>query len=302
MPSTFLQYLFMLSGYPLARWVLPHISSREHAIIVHLTIGISFCSFIFGQEMLYAFTMISIGYFILDKNPNEVFKVSFIMNSVIHCIQFCYSSHHEVSNLTMIVFYKIVATSFNLDDGRKIKLNDKHLTENQRSLHLTKKPTFCEWIAYCFTPFGSISNSFYEFKFFDRLLEIGTKKQTVSDTSKAKAKDRLIRSFFHGLIYFTFRHPLEFSFYQTECFHSFNLLARLFFVLLLGVTIYCKDFMFWNSVDAGLYEAGFADYGIEPEEDYTSLTFEYLLSMETIEEWSFAFNHTNEVFWLKYLT
>ena len=179
----------MLSGYPLARWVLPHISSRELAIVVHLTIGIAFCSFFFGQTMLLAFTMIFTGYFILDKNPILVFIFSFIMNSVIHCIQFCWSSHHKVSNLTMIVFYKIVATSFNLDDGRKIKSQDEPLTENQRSLHLTKKPTFFEWIAYCFTPFGSISNSFYEFKFFDRLLEFGTKQQTVSNTSKTKSKD-----------------------------------------------------------------------------------------------------------------
>lgn len=244
--------------------------------------------------------MVFTGYLIIDKDPNFVFTISFIMNSIIHCIQFYWSPHRKVSNLTMIVFYKIVATSYNLDDGRKIKFQDETITENQRSLHLTKKPTFVEWIAYCLTPFGSISNSFYEFKFFDRLLDAGTKQQTVSDTNKAKAKDLLIRSFLHGLIYFTFRHSFTFSFYQTECFHSFNIITRILFVLFLSVVIFSKDFMFWNVVDAGLFEAGFADYGIEPENDYTSLTFEYLLSMKNIREWLFAYNHTNEIFWIKY--
>ena len=95
---------------------LPHISSREHAIVVHLTIGIAFCCFFFGQKKLLAFIMISTVYFIIDKDHYLVFKISFIMNSIIHCIQFCWSSHYKVSNLTIIVFYKIVATSFNLDD------------------------------------------------------------------------------------------------------------------------------------------------------------------------------------------
>lgn len=300
--SVLFQYLFLLSAYPLARWVLPHIKSRQNALIIHITLGIAACSFFFRQRIILAVIMITIGYYILDSNPYMVLAVSFFLNTAVHFVQLCWPVHHKVSNLTMIVFYKIVATSFNLEDGRKIKSEDKKLDDHQKSFHLLKKPTFMEWVAYCFTPFGAIANSFYGYRLFDYLLDIGNRQQNVSEKSRSKAIGCLGRSVIYGLIYFCFRHYFSLSFYQSEFFLSLNIIIRIILVLFLGVIIFSKDFMFWKVVDASLYEAGFDDSGIAPESEYTSLTFEYLLSTKTIKDWSFAFNHTNEVFWLNYLT
>lgn len=247
--------------------------------------------------------MITAGYYILDSNPYTVLLISFIMNSAVHFVQFLWPIHHKVSNLTMIVFYKIVATSFNLEDGRKIKSGDKELDNHSKAVHLLKKPSFIEWVAYCFTPFGSISNSFYEYKFFDYILDLGNNSQKVSDKSRSKAIGCLLRSAIYGSIYFCFRHYFDLKFYESEFFLSLNIIIRIILVLFLGVIIFSKDFMFWKVVDASLYEAGLADSGITvPEDEYTSLTFEYLLSKKTIKDWSFSFNHTNEVFWLYYLS
>lgn len=302
MYSVLFQYVFLLTSYPLARWILPHIKSKQNALILHIVLGVAACTFFFRERIILALIMITVGYYILDSNPYTVFAVSFFMNTVIHFVQLVWPVHHKISNLTMIVFYKIVATSFNLEDGRKIKQQEKQLDKRQRNFALLQKPTFFEWLSYCFTPFGSISNSFYEYKLFDYLLNIGNNPNKASDKSKSKALLCLLRSLVYSAIYYCFRHYFSLDFYKSEFFLSLNFFVRILLVLFLGIIIFSKDFMLWKAVDAGLYAAGFEDSGFATETDFSSLTFEFLLSTKTIKEWSGAFNYTNELFWSNYLT
>lgn len=298
--SVFVQYLFLLSAYPLARWVLPRIQSRQKALVFHITIGLAACSLLYKTRLVYAFVMIAIGYLILDKNPYTVFCIAFFMNTAVHFIQLCFPVSVRVKNLTKMIFFKIVATSFNLADGKNV--NQNKLTKRQKTCQLQKKPTFLEWFGYCITPFGALSPSFYEFRIFEYILDVGKNTQKVSEKSHQKAIDCLKRSFIHFTIYYVFRHYFTLKFYKSEFFLSLNIIFRILYVLVLGIIVFSRDFMFWKVVDASLFAVGIEDSGLLSEDEFSSLTIENLLSKRTIKEWSSAFNHTNELFWKNYLT
>lgn len=299
--AVFVQYLFLLSAYPLARWVLPRIKSRQNQLIIHISLGTAACALLFKSRLIFAFIMIVVGYFIIDKNPYMVFVISYLMNIAVHFIQLVWPVSVRVKNLTKILFFKIAATSFNLEDGRNINSEDVKLNKRQKACHLLKKPSFIEWLAYCITPFGALSHSFFEYKLFEHILDLGKNPQIVSEKSRAKALNCLKRSFIHFAIYYMFRHYFTLKFYKSEFFLSLNIFFRIIYVLVLGIIVFSRDFMFWKVVDASLYEAGFEDTGLLDEEEFTSLTIENLLSKKTIKEWSSAFNHTNELFWNNYM-
>ena len=238
----------------------------------------------------------------VDYNPYYVFAIAYFMNTAVHFVQLVWPINVRVKNLTKMIFFKIVATSFNLADGRKVKEGKAGLNKRQKTFHLLKKPTFLEWIGYCFTPFGAISPSFYEFRLFENILDVGKNPSKISDKSRSKAIECLKRSFVHFVIYYVFRHFFTLKFYKSEFFLSLNILFRILLVLILGIIVFSRDFMFWKVVDASLFEVGFLDSGLVEEDEFTSLTIENLLSQKTIKDWSKAFNHTNEIFWSNYLT
>lgn len=300
--SLFAQLVFLLSSYPLARWVLPHIKTRKNSLILHISLGLVVCSLIFRIRIILALTMATIGYLLLDKNPYCTFVVTFFMNISIHLLQLYNPVHRKVNTLTKMIFFKIVATSFNLADGRSLKSKGKDFTPRQKNCYLTKKPTFYEWIAYCFTPFGANSPSFYEFRLFEYILDVGQNERKVSEKSQSKAISCIKQCFVHFIIYYSFRHYFNLSYYQSEFFLSLNIVFRILLVLFLGVIIYSRFFMLWKAVDAGLFEVGLFDIPNIEEEEFTSLSLLNLLSTSTIKDYGKAFNHTNSLFWSNYLT
>ncbi|KAK8838035.1 Lysophospholipid acyltransferase 1 [Tritrichomonas musculus] len=299
--SAFVQYLFILSSYPLARWILPHIKTRNNSIIFHITFGFLSCVLLYKTGLISALVMLTIGYYILDNNPYIVLLISFSMNFLTQLLQLYFPNHPRVCSFSKMIFFKIVATSFNLYDGKKLKTKDDEFTKRQKITYLTQKPTLYEWLAYCFTPFGAVSLSFYEFRLFNIILEIGSPKRQLSKESQTKAFKCLQQSFLHFTVYFGFRHLFSLKFYKSEFFLSLNVIVRIFLVLFLGVIIYSRFFMQWKAVDAGLYEAGFLDSGIIEEDEFNSLSLFNLLSKSSTKEFSKAFNHTTNLFWSNYL-
>lgn len=299
--SVFIQYLFLLSSYPIARWVLPHIKTRKKSIIFHITFGMGMCALLYKTGLISALIMLIIGYCILDKNPYIVLLISYSMNFLI-LLQIYFPNHPRVCNLARMIFFKTVATSFNLYDGKKADSKDIKFTKRQKVCYLTKKPTFYEWLAYCFTPFGAVAPSFYEFRLFNLILDLGEKQRKISEESRLKALNCLKQSSLYFSIYFGFRHYFGFSFYKSDFFLSFNVFVRIFLVLFLGAIIYSRFFMQWKAVDAGLFQAGFLDSGILDEDEFTSLSLFNLLSKKKISEFGKAFNHTVNLFRSNYLS
>lgn len=301
--SVLVQYLFILSSYPIARWVLPHIKTRQNSIYFHAIYGITCCFVLFKTGLISAMILTIVGYYILDKNPYIVMLSSYFINFMIHLLQIFYPNHPRVCNLAKMIFFKIVSTSFNLYDSRKIDLNNENekFSKRQKICYLKGKPTFCEWLAYCFTPFGSVSPSFYEFRIFEVILETGKSERKISDESKQKAMNCLKESFLYFTIYFGFRHYFRLSFYESEFFTSLNLIFRIILVLFLGLIIYSRFFMQWKAVDAGLFEVGLLDAKILEEDEFSSLSLLNLLSKSSLKDYGKAFNHTSNIFWSIYL-
>lgn len=299
--SVFVQYLFLLTSYPIARWILPQLKNKQNIILFNITFGLGICSLLYKTRIILAFSMLTVGYILLDKNPYLTFIISFLMHVSFHIIQIISPNHVQIKGFTRILFCKIVSTSFNLFDGRQDPKKKKNFSNRQKICSLTRKPSYFEWLAYCFTPFGSISPSFYEFRLFEWILNFEGNKEKVSEKSRLKSIECLKQSFLHFLIYFSFRHYFCLAFYQSEFYLNLNLIIRISIMLFLGVIMLNRFFMQWKAVDAGLYEVGFEDSGILSEDEFSSLTLLNLLKKSTIKDYGKAFNHTNNLFWSNYL-
>lgn len=298
---TLIQYLFLLSTYPVARYILPHIKNYQQALIFHLTVGFSACVLLFPKRIFYVLLNVSFSYFILDSNPYSVLLVAFLVNMLFHLNQLLFPGSPKVTNLTTIIFLKVISTSFNIEDARRSKMKDDKLTEREKIYQLNQKPSFFEWCAYCFTPFGAISTPIYEFRLFRHLLNLGLHPERVTEQSRQRAINSIKRSFIHGSIYFMFRHLLSIRFYQSDFFNSCPLFLRIIFYLFLSIIFLSKHFMMWGAVESGYHQAGIGDAENIVNSDFSNETMIHLLTRTNISAWRQSWDHNFQMFWSYYI-
>lgn len=292
-----LQYLLLVLLYPFSRWILTRIKSREHLLILHITLGLSSCAYFFKQRFNLLLLSSILGFFILDYNPHIVFVVSLTMHVFILFLQLIQPKCIKVTSISKLILFKIIATSYNIESGRKNKAKVSKKSEQVESDDLDKKPLFLEWIAYCFTPFGCASNVFYEFRFFNYLLKPSQNYERASEESHTKALKCFKRSIIYMIIYGFVKKYLHLKFFQSQFFLSLNFIIQTIFVWFIIILFFLKRFIQFKAIDAGLYEMGVYDHGF-----YTPTDYEILLTQSTIKSWSFAFNPTFYAFHSKYFS
>ena len=299
---SFLQFLFLTSIYPIARWVLPHIRDRDHAIIFHITSGIVYLVLLYGQRSLMAIIMSVIGYFILGFNPYFVFSYAYLFNMFCHFLQMIKPTSLRISNISMIIFLKVTATTFNLEDGRRKRITGKSVNARREKFALDQKPTFLEWFAYCFSPFGALASVFYEFKLFNAVLECGNNLDKVNERAKQKALVSFKSSIVFALIYYSCTKYFSLSFYSTEFFKSCGPISRIVLILILSFLFLFKNYFQWEATQAGYYQVGLTCNDIGSNEDCINPPIYTLIQAKSIAEWKNIFNHTMSVFWKNYFS
>lgn len=222
------------------------------------------------------------------------------MHVYIHFLQLIHPKCVKIGDASKLLFFKTVATSYNLDSGRKKKSNKKTKIKNDDKYYLFKKPVFIEWISYCFTPFGCTSIVFYEFKFFELLLKPNLRK--VNEESRQKAFSCFKRSVLYAIFYSHIHNFLKIIIFNSQFYSSLSFCYQIFFVWAITVLCFLKRFIQFKAIDAGLYEVGFYDNGFSSSSDFESSDFDILLTQKTIKNWSRAFNPTFFSFYSHYFS
>ncbi|OHT03275.1 hypothetical protein TRFO_29365 [Tritrichomonas foetus] len=301
---SFLHFLSILITYPLAKWILPNIKTRENAILFHITIGVSICGILFNQRILYGFLMVTISYFVLGMNPYFATFVAYLMNFLLIILQFYIPAKLRINNLSMIIFMKAVALSFNIEDGRRKKITGKSKSKRREDFSVSQRPSFVEWFAYCFTPFGATSTPIFEYRYFDSLLNVGVEENgtKVSEENEKEALSSLRVSIYFGLIHFLSSHYFRYSFYCSDSFLNMNIVLRIFFVLLLSLSSLIKNCMQWEALRAGLLQAGMGDFSFSHIKEFCNCRIFDIIKCKTISEWGKCYNSTCSHFWSFYFT
>ena len=148
-----------LSLWPVARFILPKIKSRTLAAIFHIVTGVGFCALLFAKQLWITFLMVILTYIGLHFNTTVSIIIDVLCNSLVHVYLKFFSLGQwkfECSCLTMIVFHKVLATSFNLKHYKDDKAGKK-IRPFHKDYMLEKIPSLLDWLAYCYTPYGGNS-------------------------------------------------------------------------------------------------------------------------------------------------
>ena len=296
-------YLFLLLLWPISKFILPKIKSKKLNCYFHIFFGFLMCYILFNNKIIFALLTAIISYFFLDKRPFYVFILGLTLNSFTHLYYYFFSGikswSMEITGTCMVIFQKIISISYNIYDGN---LKDKKIDELVNNYSLKEKPSFLEWIAYCFTPYGGTTGPFYEFKVFNLILTSFERPLI-----KSNSKDRLIsiKKYFSSFIYaiislIGFKYA-NLNTYKTEFYLNLPLIIRCIFSSLITFLQAIKYFSVWSAVEAGLFELGLGQISFIGYDSISNLSIFDVLSSESLSIWLQKWNHTTHLFWKKYL-
>lgn len=298
--------MITISLMPLYRWVLPHIRSKLLHEIFHIATGLFLAKILYRRDALIAIALVVLVYPILHYNPYFVAGVAMLANSGVNLYQKFKDAgawDFQVTAIVMILFNRIVETSFNLYFGREIR--DGHTIKRafNKKFALEKKPTFLEWCAYCLTPMGANSGPVFEFKVFDYVLTVGERPK-VSPISRSHkyANYRFLTSIFWSLVNMMFMNKVQISFYSQPWFTSQNVFVR--FVMSIGCTIMqmCRYYPAWHPVEAAVYETGVCETQLVDDFfDCSNMGLLQLMKTPSVGAWMQTWNHTSHIFFKRYL-
>lgn len=297
-------FIIGLGLYPLSRYVLPNIKSKLTVTWIMVILGMASAIILFKQQMLIALAMSVIFYFPLDKNPMVCIICAFIYSSAVNLYYQIATTawSFTVNGLTMVIFQRIMMTTFNLYHGRQAKAGQEIKRPFHKKLALSERPSFLEWIAFTFTPYGQASGPVFEYKLFEYILESGSHPR-VSDDSKShkRAVRRLFGSLFWGVFTLLFLKYSDISFYSSEFYIKQPALIRLFLTILCSLIHTTRYFAAWQAYEAGIYECGLGECDLCEFDDITNYSIVQVLESPTVGIWLQRWNHSAHLFWKKYL-
>ena len=301
--------LFMVFNallYPLARWFFPLIKSRHIAALIHLTIGLIMSACMFGYfDTAIMIVFVLVSYFLLSLRPLYASLICFAMTMGTHLyiVLQGVSWALDITGLSMVVFQKVCSLSFNLADGRRIAQGEEKLNQHWKQAAIMEKPNLLIFFAYCFTPYGSFSNPFIEFKVFDFILNAGNREKPLTDEDKKLAFTRFIQAYVCSLIT-----QISFSFvgydkFESQWYLNLPIIVRLYVLVFNTLFTVIRYFCSWWVVESGFYAFGVASSGIFPtvKEDVSNLSMWAVLDSRTCAEWFRRWNHSTHLFWKNYL-
>lgn len=298
--------MITISLMPLYRWVLPKIHSKLVHELFHILFGLFLTWILYRTDFLISLGVIVFTYFILDKNPYVVAFVAMGINLGVNFYQKMKDSgawDFEITAIVMILFNRIVETSFNLYYGRMIKEGKTIKRAFNKKFALLKKPTFLEWCAYCLTPMGGNSGPIFEFKVFEYILTVGERPKISPDSkSRKQANLRFFTGIFWSIFNIIFINKVQISFYSQPWFTRQNVFVR--FLLSMACTIgqICRYFPAWHPVEAGIYETGVCETALVDDfYDCSNMGLIQLLTTPSVGSWLQTWNHTSHIFFKRYL-
>lgn len=299
--NTAIFYFCCLTLYPLSRYVLPKIKSRDHAAILHLILGIAESFILFGKDTLIGFIVCLLPYLALRKTNT---KIAFIVNII--CL---FSSQFYISFLgndwalditchTMIVFIKIWAFICSIKDG-KDKSEGKTLKREQWNLMaIEKMPSLTYYLSYLYTPYGSFSNPFIDYNLFIYLLDTGKRDHSkLPEKDQKRAWMRYICSFPYAIIISYFMSVITYDCYLSDWYLGLPIPLRIIASMILTILTSARYFACWFAIEAGFYEAGLGSSGLIDFYGISNLNFIDTLTSGSVAEWLRRWNHTTHLFW-----
>lgn len=294
--------------FPLSRWVFPHIKNVNVVASIHLIFGLILAFVLFKSDILYCLIMAVLTYigvrFCSVAISNTISAISLLIVYTIVMLR-PINWALDMTGLTMVMFQKAVSLSFNLSDGRERKSGKKLVRVPWNDLAVDECPSLFIYFSYVFTPYGSFSNPFLEYKPFIYLLNIGNRK--TSDIHPDDHKFAVFRYFgaflWAGFAYIAMDLISWDSTYNSKWYHSVPIVFRPFICAILTTVQVSRYFPAWWMVESGLYESGLGHSGIGSIEfdHFSSLSMWDTLTSPSTNEWMRRWNHTTHLFWKNYL-
>jgi hypothetical protein len=293
--------------WPLSRWVLPKIRSRTIHTWSHIVLGLLLACLCFRNEVVIPIGITIITYFTIDLPPVPGCAVALALNTATNIYQKLKDPDEawafDITCIVMMQFQRIVCTTLNLADGRKINSGHEPKRDFMKRLALKQKPPFLEWLAYNFTPLGASSGPLFEFKLFELALEVGNREHIKADSrSRGLAIRRWLTAIFWDIFNFLFMKYGEISFYRAPFYVNRPWYIRA--VMSIGCTILqsCRYFSAWHPVEAAIYELGLGENDtIEDFKDISNGTLGDLFCAKSCNEWLRSWNYSAHIFWKRYL-
>ncbi|KAH0791972.1 MBOAT family protein [Histomonas meleagridis] len=215
----------------------------------------------------------------------------------------CESWDFEVTAIVMILFNRIVITTFNLYDGRQIKEGKTIKREFAKRLALEKKPSLIDWFAYCLTPMGGNSGPAFEFKIFDYILTVGNRpKISANSKSRKYSIERFFSSIFWSIFNLLFMSKFQISFYSQPWFLRQNVFIRFLLSIICTIGQLCRYYPAWHPVESAIYETGVCETPlVEDFYDCSNMGLIQLLKTPSVGAWLQVWNHTSHIFFKRYL-
>lgn len=289
-------------------FLFPKIKNRNISLITHIIIGLIFYYLLFQARILFCLIPSVFIYPFLDSQPFKVFIVALLGNSVMHfyhVLNAPASWSMEVTALGLTMFQKVVSISHNINDGRKKAKGESFKVKHFEKVSLLKKPSILEWLAYCFTPFGSSSGPFFEYKLFDEIVACSEREHIKPDSVDRKmATNRYFGSMVYALLTSIGFRICSRNTYESDFYLESPLVLRLLMMLFLTCIQAVKYYTVWWTTEAALFEFGLLNSDCvysNPEISISNLSFTDVLQSESCGIWLQRWNHSAHLFWKNYL-
>ena len=306
-PVVIVFFISITPIYPLARWFFPHIKNKNTAALLHFLYGVLVCIILFDYDTIYAVMMGIVSYYLTKYFSTAI--------PIIEAACFMYFTHIliyirgddwalDITCITMIMFQKIVAFAFNFKDGKTIQASKDKTSGRARwdTVAIFEMPSLLCYLSYLFTPYGSFSGPFFEYKLFEVILNRGNRKpEEITEADHKLGFTRFIGCF--GWAFSTYALLLFYSYetYQSEWYLKLPLLLRMLMLNLLTMFSSIRYFPAWWHAEAGIFEFGIGSAGIVPLDELTNLSLYDVATSTTVDEFIRRWNHTTHIFWKNYL-
>jgi hypothetical protein len=297
--------LYMLACWtllPLGLYIFPRIKSRQKSAWLHIILGVALSLSLFRGDTFLLLLAILVGYWAITIHPVGAGLCAFAMTSASH-IAFairCGGWAMDVSGNMMCLFQKILATSFNISDGRKKQSGKELRSKRWNDVVLLERPSLLEWFAYCLTPFGSFGNPFIEFRIFDFMLDVGS-RPPISEEEYKRAICQYKWSFVHAIFQlFAWSHVNETA-YESDLYVNSSVLSKLGLMIFFTHVQLGRYFPSWYCVEAAFIALGLMNNDVIPGEECLNLDYSYAMRSPTCREYLRRWNHTTHLFWKNYL-
>jgi hypothetical protein len=298
-------YFFVIFLWPLSRWIIPHLKTRENAINFTLIYGFLTTIIVFGYRSLFAVVNTILGYVVLDLRPRDATIILFIFNCLVHLYYLVYQTSGwsmEITGPCMMIFQKVVSLCYNLADGKTAKSGAPLKHSRFNLFKLDEKPSLRNFFAYCFTPYGGHTGPFYEYRSWLFVMDAATRPPIASDSKdRSDALKYLFYSILHAIFHLTLGKLVDFHLFERDFYLACPFPIKLFLMYVVSNAAAARYFVMWHSVNAGLIELGLASSGFTSEDDFSQQTLLWVLGSLSIAEWCQRWNHTTHVFWKNYL-